>query len=265
MKMKLFPGRCKVLFSDKYGWEKDIRRRINPWRYAPFFKSFSEADLDAFDVLIPQHLTDIVFLNENHADLHGKKCFIPSLTAMNICNDKMRFNDSMVDMGSGHLIPMVNDELSYPYILKKRIDENGSRSRIINSELEEKPFQKFISSDEYYRQECISGVDEFTTHMLMVGGKVVFHRTLHFTFGEQLFVKGVGCKPSRRRKLGACPHIDVFTDILNHLEFEGLCCFNYKVKDGNLKIFEVNPRYGGSLTRFLSPMLKVYSNMLEAQ
>jgi len=67
--MKRFSGRRKVLFSDKHGREKDIRRRINAWRYAPFFKSFSEADLDAFDVLIPQHLTDIVFLNENHAEL----------------------------------------------------------------------------------------------------------------------------------------------------------------------------------------------------
>jgi len=263
--MKRFSGRRKVLFSDKYGWEKDIRRRINAWRYAPFFKSFSEADLDAFDVLIPQHLTDIVFLNENHAELHGKKCFIPSLSAMNLCNNKMQFNDFMVDMGFGRLIPKVNDELAYPYILKKCIDENGSRSRIINSKLEEKPFQRFISSDEYYRQECIPGSDEFTTHILMAGGQVVFHRTLRFIFKKPLFVKGVGCKPSKHEKLRTCPYIDIFTDILNHLEFEGLCCFNYKVIDENLKIFEVNPRYGGSLTRFLSPMLKVYSNMLESQ
>jgi len=253
-----------VLFSDKYGWEAAIRSGINTWRYVPAFNSFSKADLDDFDVLVPQHLTDIVFLNEHYAALRGTKCFIPPLAALNICNDKMQFNHFVMDMGYASLIPQLNDGLAYPYILKKRIDENGSRTRIIHNAAEEKPFHRFIDSEDYFRQECIAGCDEFTTHLLVVGGQAVFHRTLRFSFGTQLFVKGVGCKPAKRKIYRSCPYIDVFMDILNRLEFEGLCCFNYKVMDGKLKIFEVNPRYGGSLTSVVSPMLKVYTSMLEA-
>jgi len=97
----------------------------------------------------------------------------------------------------------------------------------------------------------------------MVGGKVIFHQTLCFTSEKNLFVKGVGCKASTNRKPRPCPYIDIFTIILNHLEFEGLCCFDFKAVDGELKIFELNPRYSGSLTRFLMPMMKAYSKALE--
>lgn len=261
--MQRLMHRKRVLFSDKYGWETAIRSAINTWRYVPAFNSFSKADLDDFDVLVPQHLTDIVFLNDHDAALRGTKCFIPPLAALNICNDKMQFNNFVIDMGYASLIPKLNDGLAYPYILKKRIDENGSRTRIIHNAAEEKPFHRFIASDHYYRQECVAGCDEFTTHILIVGGQVVFHRTFQFTFGEHLFVKGVGCKPAKRKISRSCPYMGVFTEILNQLEFEGLCCFNYKVADGKLKIFEVNPRYGGSLTQVVSPMLKVYTGMLE--
>uniref|UniRef100_A0A6C0LDU4 ATP-grasp domain-containing protein n=1 Tax=viral metagenome TaxID=1070528 RepID=A0A6C0LDU4_9ZZZZ len=30
--------------------------------------------------------------------------------------------------------------------------------------------------------------------------------------------------------------------------FTGICCFDFKIKDRNLKVFEINPRLGGSLT-----------------
>jgi len=255
--------RRKVLFSDRYGWEKQIRRRINPLRYIPCFTGFQKADLDAFDILIPQHLSDITFLNENRPDMHGKKCFIPPLAAMNACNDKMQFNRFMHEIGYGHLIPKINNELSFPYILKKRIDENGTRSRIITNKKEEKPFQRFIDSDDYFRQEYVTGQDEFTTHILMTSGKIAFHRTVHFRFREDLFVKGIGYHPASKKNILVCPYIDTFTSILNQLKFEGLCCFNYKLVDGQMQIFEVNPRYGGSLTLFLPAMLKAYIARLE--
>jgi hypothetical protein len=39
------------------------------------------------------------------------------------------------------------------------------------------------------------------------------------------------------------------------LNFQGLCCFNYKLVDGQPVIFELNPRFGGSLPRDINRML----------
>ncbi len=159
------------------------------------------------------------------------------------------------------MIPNITGTPSFPYILKKRIDEFGARSRIIHDKKEEQIFRKFIDSEDYFRQEYIAGYDEFTTHILMIGGHIVFHATLQFTFTKALFVKGVGCKATEG-KVAACPQINTFASILNGLQFEGLCCFNYKYTHDQIKIFEINPRYGGSLTRFLPEMIKVYSKSL---
>jgi hypothetical protein len=260
--MPRFFSRRKILFSDKYGWGEHIRSRINSLRYTPSFNSFQNVNLDDFDILIPTTISDIAFLHDNHPELHGKKCFIPPSAAMNLCNDKIQFNQFMVEHSYGRMIPTVSNELSFPYILKKRIDENGIQSRIIENSKDEQFFQKFILSDEYFRQAYVAGQDEFTTHMLMVDGKTVFHKTLAFRFKQSLFIKGVGYRPCKKPKICTCANVNLFTEILNMLNFEGLCCFNYKLVDGNMQIFELNPRYGSSLTYFLPAMMKVYSNIL---
>jgi len=255
-------GRKKVLFSDRFGSELHIRMRIDQLRYVPSFSSFKDVNLDDYDILIPQALADIVYVQEHYPQLRRKKCFIPNIEALNLCNDKMLFNDFIIASGHGELIPTVHGELEFPYILKKRIDEYGSRSRIIRNAKEEKIFHKFVTSDDYFRQACVFGPDEHSSHILMVDGKIVYQRTLCFPFEDPLFVKGVGCEPVSRGHEITCDYLDLFESILNSMDFEGICCFDYKVVDGVPKIFEINPRYGGSLTRSLSKMMKVYTRLL---
>jgi len=260
--MSHFFHRQKVLFSDKYGLEEHIRSRINSLHYMCCFEHFGQANLDSFDTLIPTAISDIAYLHTHHPELHGKKCFIPPLATMNICNDKLQFNNVMVEHGYGHMIPAMGYELSFPYILKKRIDEHGIRSRIIETTKDEQFFRKFILSDEYFTQTYVAGQDEFTTHMLMVDGKVIFHKTLAFKFKQPLFIRGVGYRPSKNPEPCACPAIELFTEILKALNYEGLCCFDYKLVDENIWIFELNPRFSRSLTYALPTMMKVYSSML---
>ncbi|MDQ6968286.1 MAG: hypothetical protein Q9M14_06345 [Mariprofundaceae bacterium] len=257
-----FFSRQKILFSDNYGWGEHIRSRINALRYAPSFENFQQVDLDGFEILIPMAINDIAFMHDKHLELQGKKCFIPPLQTLNLCNDKMQFNRFMVEHGYGRMIPTVSNQLSFPYILKKRIDENGIQSRIIESTKDEQFFKEFISSDEYFRQAYVAGQDEFTTHILMVDGRIVFHKTLVFSFEQALFIKGVGYRPSKKPNPCACADIDLFAEILNALNYEGLCCFNYKLVAGKMQIFELNPRYGCSLTYFLPAMMKVYCEIL---
>jgi predicted ATP-grasp superfamily ATP-dependent carboligase len=56
--------------------------------------------------------------------------------------------------------------------------------------------------------------------------------------------------------MSKCSYIDIFSDLLNAIGFEGLCCIDYKVKNGIPYIFEINPRFGGSLSFYFFSFLR---------
>ena len=56
--------------------------------------------------------------------------------------------------------------------------------------------------------------------------------------------------------ISQCDYLDKFSAILNSIGYEGLCCFDYKVINGKPQIFEINPRFGGSLSAYFFTFLK---------
>ena len=53
-------------------------------------------------------------------------------------------------------------------------------------------------------------------------------------------------------------HQDLFGDILGKLDYEGAACFNYKLADDAPRIFEINPRFGGSLVMDVTAFVDAY-------
>jgi hypothetical protein len=51
------------------------------------------------------------------------------------------------------------------------------------------------------------------------------------------------------------PRPILFAEILKKLDYKGTCCFNFKIEDGAPRIFEINPRFGGSLWRNINACL----------
>jgi len=47
-----------------------------------------------------------------------------------------------------------------------------------------------------------------------------------------------------------------FTDMLNSIGFEGICCFNYKEVNNKPLIIEINPRFGASLSLYFIAFLR---------
>jgi len=52
-----------------------------------------------------------------------------------------------------------------------------------------------------------------------------------------------------------CKHLELFSNILKNIGYQGLCCIDYKMKDNSPMIFEINPRFGGSLSPFFFSFL----------
>jgi carbamoylphosphate synthase large subunit len=251
-----------VLFSRKDDWERKIREKIR--NFEPFFYDFNEINVDHFDLVIPLSIRAQKYLNANHKSLLGRKALIPSNNSIDLCNDKKRFSEFLIENGFSELIPRINDNSGYPYILKKKIGAWGEGVSLIHDAESERLHVRQFESGEYFRQEYIEGQDEYTTHIIIYDKKIVFRRTLQFTFAENYFVKGKSFKETKRKVVDHSHFNDLLEKILNKLEYQGICCFNYKILDGTLKIFEVNPRYGGSMTRFINEAVIAYKKTLNS-
>jgi len=105
-----------------------------------------------------------------------------------------------------------------------------------------------ITDPGYFCQELVSGPSEFATHILFVGRRIVKALNIKYEFESATPIKeqDADCLKVVHR----CPHLDLFARMLRAIQFEGLCCVNYKVAQGRPMLLEINPRFGGSLAPY---------------
>ena len=239
----------KILFSDNPTiWQKPIRKGFLFSKHQIAFHAFSSNSISQYDLVVPLNVADLKYLDENRHLVASNPIPIPSWASVQLCDDKYRFNQTLEAKGFGHFIPKISGQLSYPYILKKKTDEWGKNCFIIYGPEQEQEHAAHLINKEFFVQEIIAGHEEFATHILHRDGKILCSLNIQYTFNTDLPIKGQDKKFSRQ--IVHCPYLDAFADILNAINFEGLCCFNYKVRDGQAMILEINPRFGGSLCQY---------------
>ncbi|MCA9425394.1 MAG: ATP-grasp domain-containing protein, partial [Candidatus Omnitrophica bacterium] len=162
-----------------------------------------------------------------------------------LCDDKTLFYEFLAANGFGDVTPRTDGAFAIPYLLKKRIDDTGRNSHFILSREREKELLSTVAEQEFFRQEIIPGRFEYASHVLFMGGRIVRSLSFEYEMREDGLVKGQEW-PLEQRMI-PCPFPDLFARILNAIEFEGLCCIDYKIHEERPYIMEVNPRFGGSL------------------
>ena len=237
--------KLKILFSKHPGLEHEITKGFRFSQHKITFEELSSADIKDFDLVVPLYLRDLKYLNDVRHLISDNPIPIPSVENIALFDDKFLFNQAMVVKGFAPLIPKMGGALAYPYILKKRVDNSSNSVRIITNSDEEQLLKDVISSPEYFCQEMIRGPSEYATHILIKDRKITHSINIEYVFDTDLPVK-IRDK-ELYKKISKCPHLDTFASILTALDFEGLCCVNYKELDKQPYIFEINPRFGGSL------------------
>lgn len=106
----------------------------------------------------------------------------------------------------------------------------------------------------YFCQQVVAGADEYATHILFKNNRIVNSLTIKYTFFSDLPINGK--EKMQYSYVSKCDYLDKFSAILNSISYEGLCCFDYKVVDNKPQIFEINPRFGGSLSLYFFIFLK---------
>lgn len=244
----------RILFSKKDDWEPFIRRDFRYSRHKLTFDSFSLENIKKHDLIIPLLIDDILYLDEVRTLVDRNPIPIPTAESVRLCDDKYLFNKTLIENKFEKLIPRMGKDLKYPYILKKRVDCWGVNSHIIMDKEHEDKFINKINSQEYFCQELVYGDKEYATHMIFSNGMAIHSINIEYTYDVDIYIKGKN-KPLYTKN-GDCPYVDLFCSVLELIGFEGLCCINYKEWNNIPLLFEINPRFGGSLSSHFYSFMK---------
>src|SRR5471030_56278 len=118
-------SKLNILFSVKPAWEPNIRIGFRSTWHHLSFDAFTDENIEKSDLAVPLTMKDLKYLSA-HSTLAARNPIpIPSLKAIEICDDKYLFYETLKQNGFDDYLPKVGEHLPYPYILKKRVAEDG--------------------------------------------------------------------------------------------------------------------------------------------
>jgi len=251
--------KIKILFSDALCQKKNLQKGLLLTNIETNFKEFTAENIKKADLVVPLTISDLKCLNEMRDLVISNKIPIPSLDAINICDDKYLFYQTLIKNGFEQFLPKIDNNLYYPYILKKKTGEKGDDNYVISDGGTETKYKHLIENPDYFCQEMVLGENEFATHILFQNNKMIASLNIEYIFKNKTPIKGQD--KLLARKIVNFTYEDIFSEILSSIGFEGICCVNYKVKNGKPLLIEVNPRFGASLSLyFIAFLRKLYKN-----
>jgi hypothetical protein len=244
----------RILFSGKLDWSEDIKKGFNGSRHVLEFGPLSAQGLSAFDLVMPLEISGLIAAQQWPQLLSKNPIPIPREESILLCDDKYKFNQALIQRGFGSNIPTMGADLQPPYILKKRISDWGKECQMIRDAGEEMLVLDKLNDPAFYRQKIIPGRFEFATHILFANDRVVKALNIMYEFESEYSIKGQD--PDLYKVIHRCGYLDLFADVLRSIDFQGLCCVNYKVMRGRPYILEINPRFGGSLSPYFFSFIR---------
>jgi hypothetical protein len=244
------PGPSKrILFSNqKQDWVPDIHKGFRNSKHHIFFEELNSNSTEEYDLIVPLTIQELSS-DQTRKLLINNPIPLPNLASIDLCDDKYQFNTFLISKGFGTYVPSMEGPFDYPYIFKKKVDQFGANTHIIHGEKEEKKLAAQLKSPDYFAQEIIRGNTEYATHIIFKQGKILHSLNIKYIFHLEMGIKG---KDESITRICHCPYLEIFSAILKSIGFEGVCCFNYKVRNNIPYIIEINPRFGGSLSRYFS-------------
>lgn len=130
-----------------------------------------------------------------------------------------------------------DENINFPAIQKSDLGFGGKNIYIINNVNEIKKM------DNYILQKYIKGNDEYAAHIVCVNGKIIFHKFFKEIHQKEYYIQ---YGPMKNFEIIDF-NINLFKPIFEKLKYNGICCVNFKYINDKIYIFEINPRFGGTL------------------
>lgn len=264
----------RVLFSKMgAGWTDALKRCT--WLDAHFLE-FSAADtvLDyclgqGIDLLLPIGIPAQLFAARHIDRLRdaGLHLLVSKEETFRLFKDKKRFYDYMSGHGWKAYMPErfeAGETKRFPLIIKPRVGSGGKGSRIVRKESEITDADRTSVMEAY-----IPSSEEYATNIMFNGGRTLGHVTYRKKAAREEYILGQGEEDQHHIVNEVCetPFLSLFESILKDADFTGICCVDYKIDNGQPKIFEINARLGFTLATMpedLERMLTLYRTASEA-
>ena len=131
-------------------------------------------------------------------------------------------------------------EIKYPAISKPIYSTNGSDMVIIHNK---EDYLK-LNNNNNNIQKFIEDRYEYGAYILCIDGNIINQKIIRFRYQKYYIKKG---NFARNHEKVTDLKTDIFEKIVRDLNYSGGMCINFKIDEaGNLYIFEINPRFGGS-------------------
>lgn len=206
-------------------------------------------------LIIPTTYEQMKFVINNGIDNTQLLC-CKNYESIDILNNKCKFIKFINDNNLIDFIPKVklikyddytieNGNVPFPVIFKYVIACGGFGSKIcytkyeLNNTLDKKT--------NYIVQEYIKGQTEMSGHMFIKDGiikHVIYYSTTH---NNEHYIQHGKMSEYKRILNFDLEKEKVFGDIFKLLDYTGFACIDFKIINNNVKIFEINPRLGGTL------------------
>jgi carbamoylphosphate synthase large subunit len=244
---------CLILTQDWFGFIKNyefIKNNVNIYKYYDINAIIDYCKNNNIRVIIPITNPDISFVSKYKDVLNNNNIctLITDLTILDTLRNKSLCNKLLIENNFDVYLPKTLTTISVPCIMKHNYGYAGVDSYMINN-IEDVP--KDVSSSDFLIQELIYGNEEYATHILAKDGHIVKHVTNKHNHKKNIYIQGYTVVPSKTDMNITIGDdiINIFEEIMKSINFSGVCCIDYKIVNGIPKIFEINPRFGGSLIR----------------
>lgn len=252
----------RILFGHHPTQMPAIARYIDHGRFEASFAPFDAVDPQAFDLIVPLRLDQLPAARAASARLFDgrRRAVLPSAEQVARIDDKLAFNRWLIDAGFGDLVPRLLPDPPdrYPYLRKARHGTFGQGIRIVQGpESEDRP------DPDSFCQEIVEGRYEYVLHLLRVDGRIRYRLCYRYDMVAPVSIRGHGQEAAATEPADPGPALAPCTAILDALDYEGTCCFNYKLVDGGMRVIELNPRFGGSLVGEVSAYVAAHLAALD--
>lgn len=248
---KISNYKLNILFGVHPVWETTIQKAFQHSDHQVFFEDFTPDNIGKYDLVIPLNIPETRFLNE-HINLISENIIpLPNNDIVTLCDDKLLFYECLSKKGFGNYLPKIGSNSGYPFVIKKRVTHFGMDSEIVANKEDEVKFAEIITSPDYIAQEYIAGKHEYAAHVLFKNGKIVTAITIKHVHRSKVYIRGHQKEKTIFSEITSNRFMSLFADILQAINFQGICCIDYKILKGKLYILEINPRIGSSCIEYL--------------
>lgn len=210
--------------------------------------------------IIPTTYEQMRRLHRHHDDFAAFGCKLVcsrSHDLVDTFDDKVRFIRFMEDYGHQHLLPevyVVNHEgertdyaeIRYPCIFKHALAFGGTGSSVHLDPSRPLDLSQVPPQLSYIVQAYIPGSSELGGHLYVEHGSV--RKSLYYLGTRDPSVHIQRGRMGRYERLETIDQAAEIEDVFAAIDYTGFACVDFKIDDaGGARIFEINPRLGGTL------------------